>query len=86
MQIAILFIFFSKKEGKKLLYGFKKQELLQLPCFSNILESIKYYQETMPFGFIGNTILDEMQIKNTIFHKEHYHPVLLIVYNLVLHC
>lgn len=82
-------IFFSKKEGKKLLYGFKKQELLQLPCFSNILESIKYYQETMPFGFIGNTILDEIQIKNTIFHFKHYFMVHTLEDNIllqILHC
>lgn len=68
-------ILFSEKSGKKLLYSLKEQTLLNLYCFSDILESIKYYQETMPFGFVGNTILDQMQVRNTIFRFKHYFMV-----------
>lgn len=65
----------AEKTGKKLLYTLKEQKLLQLGCFSELLESIKYYQEIMPFGFIGNTILDEIQETNLFFRFKHYFMV-----------
>lgn len=65
----------SQKAGKKLLYSLSEQTVLKLNCFSAILEGIQYFQETLPFGFVGNTILDTMQESNTIFRFKHYFMV-----------
>jgi len=68
-------IFSSQKNGRKLLYSISKQLLLTLDYFPEILESIKFFQEVVPFGFIGHSILNEMQTENINFRFKHYFMV-----------
>lgn len=70
-------IFASEKQGKSLSY-----RLLPPPTGENgpvrpedweaLLCAVSFFQEAAPFGFIGSTILDREDEKNTLFQFKHH--------------
>ena len=61
----------ASKQGKKIYFRKKEQKLWQHPVFQKILDAIKYYEEVLPFGFVGNTILQEADAENDLFYFKH---------------
>ena len=76
-----------RKEGRRLLYGRLEnccgdkenassnlhwtgpaEELTRSPGF---IDMVSFYQGCAPFGFIGSTILDNLQKENTVFRLKH---------------
>lgn len=64
-------IFIFEKCGRKLLYSFNKQDIINSELFINLSDSIKYFQEVLPFGFVGNTILTQINLQNDLFRFKH---------------
>lgn len=62
----------SRKEGRRLLYGKKEADdldaLSALPAFTDM---VSFFQGCAPFGFLGSTILDNLQKENTAFRFKH---------------
>lgn len=61
----------SKKQNKKLLYSQFPYTLEKEAFYSKLIDAVKFFQETAPFGFIGSTILDRENLENDIFGFKH---------------
>ena len=76
-------LLFSEKKGKALYYRLAPD----LPCekgaaageadpshglWERILTAVKFFQEAVPFGFVGSTILDRSGARNTLFQWKHH--------------
>lgn len=62
----------SRREGRRLLYGKREADDLEaltaLPAFTDM---VSFFQGSSPFGFLGSTILDNLQAENTTFRFKH---------------
>lgn len=61
----------AKKQSKKILYSLNKYLIENLSYYDKLIDSIKFFQEIMPFGFIGSTILDKENTNNNLFRFKH---------------
>lgn len=64
----------SKKFGKQLHYFMAEETILEKKS-KEWLTAVKYFQEAVPFGFIGSTILDREEDKNEYFRFKHHYIV-----------
>ncbi len=69
-------ILVSEKSGNTLLYSVSTCYFSALSnAFPRLLDSIKFFQETAPFGEVGNYILDNEDEKNDAFSFKHHYIV-----------
>lgn len=73
VEYESLGILTARKDGRRLLYGMRmndcvEEELTKSPRFTDM---VSFYQGSAAFGFIGSTIMDNHQKKNTIFRLKH---------------
>jgi len=61
----------TEKQGKKIYYYKKEQKLRNHPVYEKLLDAIMYFEEVLPFGFVGSTILQETERKNELFYFKH---------------
>lgn len=64
-------ILMAEKQGKKLLYRRKEQKLVHEAVYAKLLDAVSYFQEVLPFGFVGNTILKQSGAENELFYFKH---------------
>ncbi len=66
-------ILVSSKQGKALLYELSQDYLYKMNKSDreDLLDAIKYYQGTAPFGVVGSYLLDNENEKNDIFSFKH---------------
>lgn len=69
-------IVISQKKGRSLLYAkspdtFEKFEKIASDDSENIIDMIKFFSESAPFGIVGNYILKSLGKKNDIFLIKH---------------
>lgn len=57
------------KDGKKFLYSIAKNDI-QLNTDS-MYTALSYFQNDAPFGFVGNTILDKLSVRENVFAFKH---------------
>lgn len=63
----------SHKEGKNLIYQMLPPQFPHdSPLNDTLLTAVSFFQGTAPFGFIGSTILDWHDRKNTFFQFKHH--------------
>ena len=63
----------SHKEGKNLIYQMLPPQFPHdSPLNDTLLTAVSFFQGTDPFGFIGSTILDWHDRKNTFFQFKHH--------------
>lgn len=67
-------ILVSAKEGKTLLYSLCPPLLAKdkAVLWRKLITAVKFYQEAVPFGFVGSTILDREDQKNDLFQFKHH--------------
>ncbi|KHD36706.1 hypothetical protein NL50_09280 [Clostridium acetobutylicum] len=66
-------ILISTKLGKTLYYSLNNSHFNDLTSSNNnLLDCLKYYQETAPFGVIGSYILQNENKENDIFRFKHH--------------
>lgn len=66
-------LFTSSKKGKALYYGLSQVYVRDLSTdYENILDAIKYYQESAPLGVVGDYILEGENKNNDIFIFKHH--------------
>lgn len=64
----------SKKVGKYLYYFMTWETILEKES-NEWLMAVKYFQEAVPFGFVGSTILDREEANNEYFRFKHHYIV-----------
>lgn len=63
----------SHKEGKNLIYQMLPPQFPHdSPLNDTLITAVSFFQGTAPFGFIGSTILDWYDRKNTFFQFKHH--------------
>ena len=84
VEYESLGILTAKKEGRRLLYGKRENSceentsnlcsmdwLEKMTASPRFLDMVSFYQGSAAFGFIGSTILDNLQKENTVFRLKH---------------
>lgn len=76
-EYEALGILSSVKEGKHLAYSLRKPLALEQtdnasPLWNHLIDAVKFFQESAPFGFIGSTILDRENASNDLFQFKHH--------------
>ena len=84
VEYESLGILTAKKEGRRLLYGKRENSceentsnlcsmdwLEKMTGSPRFLDMVSFYQGSAAFGFIGSTILDNLQKENTVFRLKH---------------
>lgn len=62
----------SQREGRRLLYSMPPDLAHAVPeVLPALLDAVRFCQLSMPFGFIGSTILDNQKTSNEIFLVKH---------------
>lgn len=84
VEYESLGILTAKKKGRRLLYGKRENSceentsnlcsmdwLEKMTASPRFLDMVSFYQGSAAFGFIGSTILDNLQKENTVFRLKH---------------
>lgn len=61
----------KEKSGKRILYSLEQSTHDILLTSPNLTDAIKLFQLTTPLGIVGDTILDNLSVKNDIFRVKH---------------
>lgn len=61
----------KKKSGKELRYRKSADSSQIFAKFPALSDAVQFYQLTSPLGIVGNTILDNISRKNTLFRVKH---------------
>lgn len=66
----------AKKLGKSLYYScLATASFEETDVYPHLIDGIKFFQETAPFGFIGSTLLDRARVENDLFRFKHHYIV-----------
>lgn len=66
-------ILIAKKAGKAYSYCLSPPMTLEAsPVYKELMHAIKFCSESMPFGFVGSTLLDREFLHNDLFCWKHY--------------
>lgn len=73
VEYESLGILTARKDGRRLLYGMRINDCVEeeLTKSSSFTDMVSFYQGSAAFGFIGSTIMDNLQKENTIFRLKH---------------
>lgn len=61
----------KKKSGKAVLYRLNPPFRKLLSEYPGLGDAVKLYQLSSPLGIVGNTIMDNVSIRNDLFHIKH---------------
>lgn len=61
----------KEKSGKKILYNLEQSTRDMMLASPELTDAIKLFQLTSPLGIIGDTILNNLSVKNDIFRVKH---------------
>lgn len=62
----------AEKKGKTLRYRLQEEGMEGEPWMESLLTAVSFFQEAAPFGFVGSTILDQMDAENEWFRFKHH--------------
>lgn len=78
-EYELLGLLISEKRQKSLCYRLAPASVLDrpefTPLFERLIAAISFFSEAVPFGFVGNTILDRENRANTCFQFKHHFMV-----------
>lgn len=82
VKIGILTVF---KKGKAFCYSLSEDYLKTITNnYEGIIDALRYYQEAVPFGVVGNYLLNNEDKKNDIFSFKHHFVVHTLEDNVLL--